>query len=82
LQRPSLIGFDDFPAVREVRAAIRADPDLDGWIDTLVGPESSRQRRDLLTTLDWFLTRLVVDTGAYRVDEAVFAALYGALEAA
>jgi hypothetical protein len=74
--------FDDFPAMRELRAVIRADPDLDGWMDTLGGPESSRQRRDLMGTLDWFFNRLVVDTRAYRVEESIFAALYAALEAA
>jgi hypothetical protein len=74
--------FDELPAMRALREAIRADRDLDGWMDTLIGPESSRQRRDLMSTLGWFFNRLVVDTRAYRVEESIFAALYAELEAA
>jgi hypothetical protein len=59
----ALLHYDQFPAMDQLRQAIRGDSDLDGWMDTLVGPAHSRQGRGLLgRTLDWFFNRLVVTT--------------------
>ncbi len=73
---------DQVPAMDQLRQTIRADSDLDGWMDTLVGPAYSRRRRDLFRTLHWFFNRLVAATGAYRLDEAVFKPLYAEFEQA
>lgn len=75
--------YDQFRAMDQLRQAIRDDSDLEGWMDMLVGPAHSRQRRGLLwRTLDWFFNRLVVTTRAYRLDEAAFKPLYAELEQA
>ncbi len=78
-----LLRYDQFPTMDQVRQAIRDDSDLDGWMDTLVGPAHSRQRRGLLwRTLDWFFDCLVVTAHAYRLDDAAFEPLYAELEQA
>ena len=79
----AVLHYDQFPAMDQLRQAIRDDRDLDGWMDTLVGPAHSRQRRGLLwRTLDWFFNRLVVTTGAYRLDDTAFESVYAELEQA
>jgi hypothetical protein len=77
-----IVGWlDRFPEMTAVREAYDADPVLGARVDTSVGVEFSRQRRNL----DWLLVEhviqpMVLATGRYVFDEPVFDQVYGDFE--
>jgi hypothetical protein len=77
-----IVGWlDKFPEMKAVRQAYHADPVLRARVDTLLGTEFSRQRRDF----GWLLVEhivqpLVLATGTYDFDEALFDRLYDDFE--
>lgn len=73
--------LDRFPQMAEVRRVISEDVDLQGRVDTVVGPWFSMTHRRLdLLLFQELLDPLVVNTGSYEFDQDRFDAHYSRLE--
>lgn len=77
-----IVGWlEKFPEMTAVRQAYNADSVLGARVDTLIGTEFSRHRRNF----DWLLIEhivqpMVLATGMYGFDEAVFDRFYDRFE--
>ncbi len=80
-EAPIVGWLDKFPAMTAVRHAYDADSVQRARVDTLIGTEFNRQRRNF----NWLLVEhivqpMVLTTGTYGFDEALFDRLYDGFE--
>jgi hypothetical protein len=77
-----VVGWPDrFPEMTAVRRAYDADAVLGARVDTSIGTEFNRQRRDFGWLLvEHIIQPMVLATGAYGFDDAVFESLYDKFE--
>ena len=73
--------LDRFPEMTAVRLAYEANPVLGARVDTSIGTEFNRQRRDFgWLLIEHIIQPMVLATGTYGFDEAVFERLYDEFE--